>query len=151
MNLVLVGFKNCGKSHFGKLLAQELQLNFVDSDQVILELTKAPSCKDLHARVGEESFREIEKQALLSLQNSSHSIIAAGGGAIVHEEVATLGKLIYLEAPLSLLKERGLPQWLEEQFEKRKSLYEKKASYRISIQGKSDRQILNELKETYGK
>lgn len=151
MNLVFIGFKNSGKSHFGQLLAKELTLAFIDIDDVILDFAHAASCKELYHKVGEKTFREIEKKALISLQKTNKTIIATGGGAIYHEEIEKLGKIVYLDAPLAILKQRGLPEWLEGLFYERKPHYMRLADHTINMHEKTEAQILSELKEIYGK
>lgn len=77
--IFLVGFMGSGKTHWGRIWAQEYAINFVDLDEVIEEATGktiAATFEDL----GEEHFREIEASALRSCAQLVDSIIACGGG-----------------------------------------------------------------------
>jgi len=38
MNLILFGFKKCGKTYYGKRIAKELGLPFLDTDQRLEEI-----------------------------------------------------------------------------------------------------------------
>ncbi|MBI3236336.1 MAG: hypothetical protein HYZ48_01300 [Chlamydiales bacterium] len=35
MNTILIGFKSCGKTYFGKKLAEHLSLPFIETDSLI--------------------------------------------------------------------------------------------------------------------
>jgi len=80
-HIVLVGFMGCGKSTIGRLLAQELDLEFVDVDTVI-ETNAEKSIKEIFAQHGEDHFRQLESIALNEVLNQKNiAIIATGGGA----------------------------------------------------------------------
>lgn len=115
MNLILFGFKGCGKTHFGKLLASHLQRPFIDTDDLVLTLYEKEkgerlSQSQLYLELGPMLFRALEKQAIFSLSSIQNSIIALGGGAILDPDTATflqkLGALIYLKASPKTLRTR---------------------------------------------
>ncbi|MFI5334795.1 MAG: shikimate kinase, partial [Chlamydiales bacterium] len=68
MNLILCGFKGSGKTHFGRLLAVRVGLEFIDTDQ-LLEEKFHESCSLLARRVGRETFLSHEADVVTSLQN----------------------------------------------------------------------------------
>lgn len=166
MNLILCGFKSCGKSHFGKRLSDKLKISFVDTDE-LLEATCKESCSALMKRIGPEAFREKEAGIISSLQNIQNSIIALGGGALLYPTSAKiltrLGKLVYLQLEKMTLKERllvpPLPAFLdahdpassfEKMYEERVHLFEKLARVKISVEKREEADILSELARIYG-
>jgi len=78
-NLALVGFMGTGKSTIGRLVAEQIQFGFVDTDGLIEELL-GRSISDIFAREGEAAFRKYEKQAVEGLGHRRNLVIAAGGG-----------------------------------------------------------------------
>lgn len=109
MNLILFGFKGSGKTHFGKLLSQEMHRPFIDTDDLIMkQFAKTP--RQLYQELGEKKFREIETTILKSLNNQKNSIIALGGGAVLKKEnvelLQSIGPLVYLKASLHKIKPR---------------------------------------------
>ena len=61
--LALVGFMGCGKSTVGKALAQALHAPFVDLDDEIALMAKAP-IPQIFATLGEVGFRDYEYNAV---------------------------------------------------------------------------------------
>ena len=82
--IALVGFMGAGKTTVGKILADGLGYEFVDTDDLIVAAASAPIA-DIFRREGEASFRRRETEALRSLEGRSRTVIAAGGGAPVQE------------------------------------------------------------------
>ena len=80
MKLFLVGYMGCGKTTFGKRLANKLGYNFIDLDKVI-EKEIGMTIAQYFAEFGETAFREKERDLLQSTHFPSDSIIATGGGA----------------------------------------------------------------------
>lgn len=105
-NIVLVGMPSSGKSTVGKLLAEKLCCDFIDTDELILDEIKMP-IKDFFSKYGEEKFREIETQIIRCLAGRGGLVIATGGGAVLKEEnVSALkynGKIIFIDRPLESL------------------------------------------------
>jgi shikimate kinase len=84
-NLTLVGFMGTGKSTIGRLVAEQLQFGFVDTDNLI-ETRLDRSVSDIFAKEGEAAFRQYEKQAVESLGARHDLVIAAGGGLVMDPE-----------------------------------------------------------------
>jgi shikimate kinase len=107
-NLVLIGFKHVGKTVIGQALARELQLPFVDLDDVI-QTQHQQSCRQIVQMRGEVYFRQIETQALATVLAQSPAVIALGGGTpVTYENQILLRKqlLIHLMAPKKLVFDR---------------------------------------------
>ncbi len=108
-NLFLVGPMGAGKSTIGRMLADELGLDFRDSDKVIEERTGAdiPWIFDVE---GEEGFRDRESAVIRELAETSGAVIATGGGVVLRPEnrsvMRQFGIVCYLTAGVDQLVER---------------------------------------------
>jgi len=83
--IVLVGVPGAGKTTVGKLLAKELGLEFLDSDQVI-ETRTGKSVSDIFTQDGEPAFRQIEHDVIVDLLDSSNTVLALGGGSLGNDD-----------------------------------------------------------------
>ncbi len=115
MNWILYGFKNCGKTTLGKLLAQKYKKEFIDIDRNLEALYteqtgKVLSAAQIFLKEGESFFRSLEQKAIILLLSVKESVISLGGGSLLQERnrafLQKLGVLIYLNATKSLLKKR---------------------------------------------
>jgi shikimate kinase len=79
MKIFFIGFMGCGKSHWGKLLGQKLQLPFFDLDEKIEE-HEGRSIAEIFEHKGEEYFRLVEKDVLHLLTESHDAFVMACGG-----------------------------------------------------------------------
>ncbi|MFQ5414982.1 MAG: shikimate kinase [Phycisphaerae bacterium] len=85
---MLIGYRGCGKTTVGRLLADRLSARFVDTDErVVAEAGR--SIADIFATEGEAGFRRRESRVVAQLA-SSHPpdtdppiVISLGGGAIL--------------------------------------------------------------------
>ena len=98
MRYFIIGFKNSGKTTFGRELAKRLQLAFIDLDEFI-ERKENKSIPEIYSRLGEERFRMLEWKALQEVVHTSDIVISTGGGAPCHCDNMTLmetyGDVIY--------------------------------------------------------
>lgn len=122
MNVMLIGFKSCGKSTVGAALAERMGWAFVDTDTLIEQRHAAQSGEALSFRAiyrehGRDYFLDLERQVVADLERCDNYVIAAGGGTVInHALPAGLRRnatLIYLEvAPEALIariREGGTP------------------------------------------
>lgn len=79
MKIFLIGFMGCGKTHWGKLLSEKVELPFFDLDEKISE-HEGKGIPEIFARLGEEYFRMLEKEVLHMITESHDSFIMACGG-----------------------------------------------------------------------
>lgn len=80
----LVGMPGGGKSTVGRHLARRLGEGFVDTDVVIERRIGCP-IRTFFEQEGEERFRDIETTVLGELIQSSHGVIATGGGIVLRD------------------------------------------------------------------
>ena len=80
-NIVLVGLMGAGKSSVGKLLAQKLNLSFVDTDEFI-EKQENIKISDIFSKYGEQYFRDLENKVISDLATKTSLVISTGGGSV---------------------------------------------------------------------
>jgi shikimate kinase len=101
MNIILIGFMGVGKSSVGRLLASELNLSFLDTDELI-EQTEGRTISEIFRVEGEEHFRKLETEVLETLQDYDNFVLSTGGGIVLKQEnvaqLKTMGAVILLTA-----------------------------------------------------
>lgn len=171
-HIILIGFKNSGKSIVGSMLAKRMRRPFVDLDEKIQELHEQQSgkkmtCRKIMEECGEIAFREMENTALNRITEIENSpiIISVGGGTPMMSENQKLMNghhIIHISAPKSIVFERiminGKPAFFpkgEEAFisfqklwNEREPIFQKLATISINNNGsieQSVEMILNQL------
>jgi shikimate kinase len=108
-NIFLVGMMGAGKTTLGRALAQRLELEFVDTDKVLVERTGV-SVATIFEIEGEDGFRRRESGVLAELAARDDCVIATGGGVVLSQANRRLmreaGTVVYLRARLESLWER---------------------------------------------
>ena len=108
-NIFLTGFMGTGKSTVGKLLAQKLNREFIDLDQVI-EDREGKTISEIFQEKGEGYFRELESSLLREVSGKKGIVVATGGGTLLSDENFLLaqnyGITILLKANPKIIKER---------------------------------------------
>lgn len=143
-NIVLIGMPSCGKSTIGAMIAEKLNREFMDTDDMIAQRTGTEPAKILESR-GEETFRDIESTVLLSAAPRNGIVVATGGGIVLRaENMAALrenGRIYFIDRdvdkltatedrPLSATKEA-----LEAMYKDRVYLYNKHSHVRVDGNG----------------
>lgn len=82
--ILLTGFRATGKSLVGQLLADTLDMEFLDTDALLCRRFSC-SVTESVGKYGWDRFRQQEEQLLLNLCQRTDVVIATGGGAILHE------------------------------------------------------------------
>lgn len=108
-HLFLTGFMGAGKTTVGQLLADEMNLSFVDLDQKISEVA-GKSISEIFSDNGESFFRDLESRCLRALAAVQPAIVSTGGGIITRLEnrdfMQAHGDVVYLAAEWSSLVQR---------------------------------------------
>lgn len=161
-NIIFFGFKGCGKTFFGSLLAQKINREFIDTDRLIEKAYGGNSnCREIFSKIGVDAFRALEKNVIKSLGNIQQAVLALGGGTLLDNEnyhfLKNLGTLVYLELDKEEVKRRhieDMPSFLdhhnfhtsfEEMYRVRKTLYDALESVKINLNSKNNDQILEEI------
>ncbi|NRA82427.1 MAG: shikimate kinase AroK [Gammaproteobacteria bacterium] len=102
-NIYIVGPMGAGKSTIGRHIAQQLHLEFFDSDNEIEERTGAEISWVFDVE-GEEGFRVREAGVIDDLTQKQGIVLATGGGSILSKEVrnrlSARGLVVYLETTI---------------------------------------------------
>lgn len=144
-NLILIGMPGSGKSTVGRTVADRLQLDFVDSDDLI-EQKQGLRLQDIIDRFSSRQFRGIEEKVLLDVDLQGH-VIATGGSAVYSDRamahLKTIGWRVFLDVSLMVVQKRlsnfstrGIVrqpgQNLADLFHQRRPLYLQHADYQIA-------------------
>lgn len=105
-NLVFVGLMGAGKSAIGRLVAQMLEIPFVDSDHEIERVSRM-TIPDLFETYGETEFRALEARVIKRLLKTGPRVVSTGGGAFMNDATRKLvlanGLSVWLKADLEVL------------------------------------------------
>ena len=85
VNLALIGFMGTGKTSVGRLVAEQLHFDQLDTDDLIQNRT-GQTIADIFARQGEPAFRALERQIVDELAGRSQTVISTGGGLPANPE-----------------------------------------------------------------
>lgn len=87
--VVLVGTMGAGKTTVGRLVADSLGVDFVDTDHLVEERA-GKSVSEIFVDDGEEAFRALERKAVADALATHEGVLALGGGAVLAEETRAL-------------------------------------------------------------
>lgn len=85
VNLALIGFMGAGKTSVGRLAAEQMHFEYLDTDEMIQSLT-GRSITDIFKTDGEPAFRALERQVVGELAIRSRAVISTGGGLPVNPD-----------------------------------------------------------------
>ncbi len=105
-NVVLIGMPACGKTTVGRIIADRLSRELVDTDEEIQkQYGSTPS--QIITNQGEAAFRDIESEVIQRLSVRQGIVIATGGGAVLRKQnVDSLrrnGRIYFIDRPLEML------------------------------------------------
>jgi len=111
MNVILFGYRGCGKTTVGKKLAGKLWKDFVDTDDQVRQRFGGMDIASIWEQYGEAGFRQAEVDATRQVLALENHVIALGGGTLMTPAARELvagaqdTKRIYLScAPATLLE-----------------------------------------------
>ena len=164
-NIVLIGMSGSGKSTVGKYIAEEMNMEFLDTDDIIVS-NIGKDINYIFNNYGESYFREIEKLIISTLSKKSNLIIATVGGVVLNsiniERLKKTSSIFFLNGSLEtlynniksskgsngqrpLLDKANLKESIEKIYNARKDLYLSSGNYIISIDGKTVEKVGNEI------
>ena len=161
MNIFIVGPMGSGKSTVGKVISDELFMNFLDTDEEIETRTGA-SIDWIFDLEGEEGFRKRESAILTEMVEKNSIVLSTGGGIILSEEnrelLSSRGTVFYLATPIYVQMERtakdkdrpllkdGDPEAILTKLHKnRQNLYESVADHVVDTENKSSQEVASEI------
>ncbi|PSJ45000.1 shikimate kinase AroK [Zobellella taiwanensis] len=166
-NIFLVGPMGAGKSTIGKYLAQQLHMDFYDSDHEIERRTGADISWVFDVE-GEEGFRQREEKVINDLSELQGIVLATGGGSIKSREsrnrLSARGIVVYLETTVEkqlarVQKDKRRPllqteepprEVLERLAAERNELYMEIADYVVRTDEQSAKLVANQIVELIG-
>lgn len=170
-NIILIGMKACGKSTVGCLLAEKLNIDFVELDSEIekihfLNRKEKLNFREIFKKRGGEYFRTLESRVLKNIVDKSAKkrfVLACGGGTPLSVDnqklLKQLGKIFFLNADEEILLPRilkhGVPAFfpfpnnpkksLRELLKKRRPIYKKIADEIISFKSESPEDLVEKI------
>lgn len=131
MKIILIGFMGAGKTSLAKLLRKTLSMEYIDMDQVIINLSGRSSDREIFDLDGEKKFRELEAQVAKNLKDKINVVISTGGGVVMNktnmDNLKTNGITIYLknsfETSSTRISKKNPPPLFRD-LKKAKELYE---------------------------
>lgn len=111
MKYYLVGYMYSGKSTFGRRLAAEKGMDFLDLDRAFEERYHY-TVPRFFAQFGESAFRKLETQMLYDTATLDNVVIATGGGTPCHNDnlefLLANGTVVYLQMSVDDLVQRAI-------------------------------------------
>ncbi len=155
--IILIGFKNVGKTVIGSALASQLNLPFIDLDAEIERMfadanQRQLTCRQIMEAYDEVYFRELETKILTPILQTVVAVIALGGGTPIAHNNQKLIKnhtVIHVEAERNTVFARimlqGRPAFFTESedmlvalnslWDERSKIYKKLATFSIINDG----------------
>jgi shikimate kinase len=157
----LVGPMGAGKTTIGKLLADDLSLEFIDVDREI-EARSGVDIPWIFDREGEAGFRIRETAVLGELSQIDRALISTGGGAVLSPEnrrvMSVTGTVVYLHTSVDeqvrrtnrdrkrpLLQNENPARVLAELMTIREPLYREVADIVIDTDGRSPKTVAQDI------
>ena len=111
MNIIIFGMPMSGKTTIGKILADDKNLNFLDSDTFISSKYSLSLSKLILYR-GIEFFREQELKVIKNNISNKSNVLSLGGGAVNNKTIEHIVKYkykIFLQCEIDTLIDRYIP------------------------------------------
>ena len=157
-SVAIVGYMGSGKTTLGRLLARATDLEFVDLDRTITK-NAGKEIPEIFAQHGEDSFRDLEHEALReALEGKTPCVVACGGGVVVRPENRALlrgATTVFLREDVGVLYGRtrgpGRPlraasrEEFESRYAERLPFYTEVADIEVEVDGRSASRVVEEV------
>ncbi|HEX2894714.1 MAG TPA: shikimate kinase [Marmoricola sp.] len=158
-SVVLIGPMGAGKTTVGRLVAEALGVDFLDTDEVI-EQTAGKTVSEIFVDEGEPHFRDLERAAVADALTTHDGVLALGGGAVMDattRERLSGEQVIFLQVGLSDAAQRvglGVSRPLllgnvrgrmKQLLDERTPVYESVAGHVVDTNGLSAREVADRV------
>ncbi len=160
-NVFLIGPMGVGKTTIGKLLAKELGLQFIDTDQEV-ERRAGADISWIFDVEGEAGFRIRETSVLDDLTQEPKVLLATGGGSILKPEnrryLCSRGVVVFLDTTVEMqlkrtekdkkrpLLQQGNPKEILTRLKaERDPIFQELADIRVNLGESNSRKIVNAI------
>jgi shikimate kinase len=108
-NVALIGFMGVGKTAVGRVLAEKLDMEFLELDWLIERKAGKP-IPQIFKQDGEIMFRQLEIDITREIAGKEGTVIACGGGMVLNkiniDRLSQTSRVIYLTVPSEVILER---------------------------------------------
>jgi shikimate kinase len=153
--VVLIGPPASGKTKIGKRVAALLGVTHVDTDQVII--AGHGPIPEIFATVGEQRFRELEREAVIGAL-ATNQVVSLGGGAVTHPDTRSdlhhhtvIGLTISEDAVAHRLNNdkrpllpNGVADW-SKLVQRRQALYDELAWWSVDVSHRSADEVAEQI------
>jgi shikimate kinase len=161
---VLVGTMGAGKSTVGRLVADALDVDFLDTDHAI-EQRAGKSVQDIFVDDGEAAFRVLERETVAQALSGHGGVLALGGGAVLDPATRALlaeHPVVFLRVGLTdavrrvglgetrpLLNQAvgGIRARIKQLLDERTPVYQSVARFTVDTDGRTPQQVAAEVVE----
>lgn len=158
-NIVLIGMPASGKSTLGVQLAKWMSMGFIDTD-LLVQARAGESMQSFQDRDGLDAYQQLECDTAKSVV-CENCVIATGGSAVYCEgamgHLKSIAKVVFIDVPLEEIKrrigdysERGVViqpgMTLDDLYTERRPLYLKHADVTLACAGKTQDQLIAEIR-----
>ena len=165
MNIVLIGYRCCGKTTVGRLLARKLGREFLDTDRLIEAKTGIP-IDSYVSQNGWQDFRAVEKEVVEAIASRDGSVISTGGGVVIDQgsvgNLRKTGWVVWLDTNAPDIKDRmtkegkagrlrpslsggGPLDEIDEILNERTPFYELARDYTVDTNGQTPEEVAQEI------
>ena len=107
-SIILIGMPGCGKSTVGPLLARAMNLDFLDTDDLV-QSREGQTLPEILATQGYLRLREIEECVVMG--HSFDGAVVATGGSVIYSgntmsHFRRFGRIVYLKTDIRQLNQR---------------------------------------------
>ncbi len=162
-HIFLVGFMGTGKTTVSRELGNLLGLDPIETDQRAAEKA-GMTISEMFDRYGEDYFRDTETGILNEIAGADPTVVSCGGGIVLREENRELlrqsGTVVWLTAESETIYDRvkdasGRPvltdhmseEYIGDLLARRMPAYEAACDFRVATDGRTPRQIAEEIIE----
>ena len=161
-NLFLIGMMGSWKSTVGRKLAEYMDMEFIDTDDAIEEVTEM-KISDIFSELGEDRFRKMESAFFIEKAKQTGQLFSTGGGIVLYSEnrkvLKKYGTTFFLYASINVLANRIhntkkrplligseiLESRLDSIWKERKNFYTRSAHHTIDTDNLNPTQVLDEI------